>query len=84
MRSMNTKAIYFALVSIAIFSMPGSIDAQNPSKGRAKLIEDAKREGKVVVYVSSNASDAKALKATFEGKYPFVQMEFLARGRMRC
>jgi iron(III) transport system substrate-binding protein len=34
-----------------------------------------------VVYVSSNASDAKALKTAFEKKYPFVTMEFFSSGK---
>ena len=82
MRSTYTKAIiYFALAVPAIFVMLAPIYAQDLSKDRAKLIEDAKKESKVVVYVSSNASDAKALKAAFEKKYPFVQMEFFSSGK---
>src|SRR5438552_17224253 len=73
--------IYFALIVYAIFSLSGLVYAQSQSKDRAKLIEDAKKEGKVVVYVSSNASDAKALKAAFEKKYPFINMEFLSSGK---
>src|SRR5215472_14865899 len=81
MRNTYTNAIiYFALAVPAIFVMLAPIYAQNLSKDRAKLIEDAKKEGKVIVYVSSNASDAKALKAAFEKK-PFVQMEFFSSGK---
>ncbi|MGZ8445124.1 MAG: hypothetical protein ACXW6J_09960 [Candidatus Binatia bacterium] len=54
---------------------------QAQTKERAKLIEDAKKEGKVMVYVSSNASDARALEAAFEKKYPFVNMEFYSSGK---
>src|SRR5215475_13958656 len=82
MRNTYTKAIiYFALAVPAIFVMLAPIYAQNLSKDRAKLIEDAKKEGKLIVYVSSNASDAKALKAAFEKKYPFINMEFLSSGK---
>ena len=82
MRNTHTKAIiYFAFAVPAIFLMLAPIYAQNLFKDRAKLIEDAKKEGKVVVYVSSNASDAKALKTAFEKKYPFVQMEFFSSGK---
>ncbi len=55
--------------------------AQNQAKDRAKLIADAKKEGKVLVYVSSNASDAKALESAFEKKYPFINMEFYSSGK---
>ena len=34
-----------------------------------------------MVYVSSNASDARALEAAFEKKYPFVNMEFYSSGK---
>ena len=34
-----------------------------------------------MVYVSSNASDARALEAAFEKKYPFVDMEFYSSGK---
>ena len=64
-----------------------AVDLANPgigpaqTKERAKLIEYAKKEGKVMVYVSSNASDARALEAAFEKKYPFVNMEFYSSGK---
>src|ERR1700751_5289169 len=78
MRNDCTKAIIcLALIVNAICATFDTIYAQNVVKDRAKLVADAQREGKVIVYVSSNASDAKALKSAFEKKYPFVQMEFL-------
>ena len=73
--------ISLALVLHGIFCLAGIIYAQSQSTDRPKLIEDAKKEGKVMVYVSSNASDAKALKAAFEKKYPFINMEFLSSGK---
>ena len=72
---------YFALLICSIVYLPGWVYAQSDSKDRAKLIEDAKKEGKVMVYVSSNASDAKALKGAFEKKYPFINMEYLSSGK---
>jgi len=56
-------------------------NAQTPAKDRAVLIEDARKEGTVMVYVSSNASDARALKVAFEKKYPFIKMEFYSSGK---
>ena len=69
------------LVALLIACFAPSADAQSQSKDRAKLMEDAKKEGKVLVYVSSNASDAKALEASFEKKYPFINMEFYSSGK---
>ena len=69
----------FAILATLTLTNPGVGQAQ--TKERAKLIEDAKKEGKVMVYVSSNASDARALEAAFEKKYPFVNMEFYSSGK---
>ena len=74
-----TVSLWFTLLLLAAIS--SSADAQNQAKERAKLIEDAKREGKVMVYASSNASDARALKSAFEKKYPFINMEFYSSGK---
>ena len=71
--------VFFAMLAAVVFANPGIGRAQ--TKERAKLIEDAKKEGKVMVYVSSNASDARALEAGFEKKYPFVNMEFYSSGK---
>ena len=75
---MNIK-ITLAMLAALTFANAGIARAQ--TKERAKLIEDAKKEGKVMVYVSSNASDARALEAAFEKKYPFVNMEFYSSGK---
>jgi iron(III) transport system substrate-binding protein len=66
---------------LIILCVPFLAPAQNQTKDRAKLVDDAKKEGKVLVYVSSNASDARALKSAFEKKYPFVDMEFYSSGK---
>ncbi|MGZ8436025.1 MAG: hypothetical protein ACXWXX_16720 [Candidatus Binatia bacterium] len=71
--------VTLAMLTALAFANPGIGQAQ--TKERAKLIEDAKKEGKVMVYVSSNASDARALEAAFEKKYPFVNMEFYSSGK---
>jgi ABC-type glycerol-3-phosphate transport system substrate-binding protein len=77
---LNIK-ITLAMLAALTFANAGIAQAQ--TKERAKLIEDAKKEGKVMVYVSSNASDARALEAAFEKKYPFVNIEFYSSVRMR-
>src|SRR5262245_26558882 len=76
------KAIVSLMLALQIFSLPAIVYAQGgQSTDRTKLTEDAKKEGKLMVYVSSNASDAKALKAAFEKKYPFINMEYLSSGK---
>src|ERR1043166_1643922 len=74
------SSVFLPLVLSALF-LPIFAAAQNQATERAKLIEAARKEGKVLVYVSSNASDAKALEAAFEKKYPFVNMEFYSSGK---
>ena len=71
--------VTFTMFAILAFANHGTGQAQ--MKERAKLIEDAKKEAKVMIYVSSNASDARALEAAFEKKYPFVNMEFYSSGK---
>jgi iron(III) transport system substrate-binding protein len=61
---------------VTMFSLFGVAQGQGQSADRAELIEQAKKEGKVMVYISSNAADANALKAAFEKKYPFIKMEY--------
>jgi len=74
--------ISLVLVVLAIISSSRLAYTQGQSKDRAKVVEeDARKEGKVVVYVSSKASDAKALKAAFEKKYPFINMELFSTGK---
>ncbi len=48
---------------------------------RAKLVEEAKKEGKVVFYSGSNANDANAIKAGFEKRYPFIKFEYFRAGK---
>jgi iron(III) transport system substrate-binding protein len=74
------KIALLLIFAIALCFTSGAI-GEAQTIDRAKLIEDAKKEGKLMVYVSSNASDARALEALFEKKYPFVNMEFYSSGK---
>jgi iron(III) transport system substrate-binding protein len=58
----------------------GLANAQT-SPDRGKLIEDAKKEGKVVFYTGASANDGNALKVAFERKYPFLKMEYFRAGK---
>jgi iron(III) transport system substrate-binding protein len=75
----SSFTLTFAMLAALCFT--NSAIGQAQTKDRAKLIEDAKKEAKVMVYVSSNASDARALEAVFEKKYPFINMEFYSSGK---
>lgn len=72
-------SLLFAVLADVFVSLPAA--AQSQPQDRAKLIEDARKEAKVLVYVSSNASDAKALKSAFEKRYPFINMEYYSSGK---
>ena len=67
------------LAACASLWLPSLAGAQTVD--RAKLVEDAKKEGKLVVYAAYTASDANAFKAAFEKKYPFIQFEYFRAGK---
>jgi len=50
---------------------------------RAKLIESAKKEGKLIWYTSTNVTESKPLLDDFEKQYPFIKGEiFRASGEV--
>jgi iron(III) transport system substrate-binding protein len=73
------RILVLTLLMIALCA-PDVARAQ-ASAERAKLTEEAKKEGKVVFYSGSNANDANAIKAGFEKKYPFIQFEYFRAGK---
>lgn len=73
--------ITFLIFIHAIFSSPEPAYSQSHPTDRAKLIEEAQKEGKVVVYASFNPRDANALKAAFERKYPSIKLDYFAAGK---
>src|SRR6266550_4820658 len=65
---------------IIVFSM-GALSAWGQTDERAKLVEGAKKEGKLVWYTSTNVTESKPLLDDFERQYPFVKGEiFRASG----
>jgi len=60
--------------------LAGSAHAQSSAE-RAKLIDDARKEAKVVFYTGASANGGNALKAAFEKKYPFIKMEYFRAGK---
>lgn len=75
------RFISFSVVAfVSIFLCP-FLYAQTVPPERARLIEEAKKEGKVVVYAAYSANDANVFKAAFEKKYPFLQFEYFRAGK---
>lgn len=79
MRSMS----FVGLLIVAFLFGSGLAFAQGDSPGRERLLEEAKKEGKVVVYAAYSAADANAFKAAFEKKYPFIKFEYFRTGKDR-
>ena len=74
----RASLIIFSSFAVWLFGVPW---AQGQSEHTAKLIEGAKKEGKLVWYTSVGASDSKYLLDAFAKKYPFVKAElFRASG----
>jgi len=75
------RLISLLLFSPSLFFAFTLLQAQTTPVDRAKLIEEAKKEGKVVVYAAYSTADANAFKAAFEKKYPFIKFEYFRAGK---
>ena len=65
------------MVSLILFIADNAAESQEIDK----LIEGAKKEGKVSYYVSMNQEDAMRMANAFQEKYPFIKVEmFLLSG----
>lgn len=69
----------FAVVICLLISAERSLSQTHPVS-QEKLVEGAKREGKMVWYSSLNINDSKALLDRFEQKYPFIKTELFRAG----
>ena len=78
------RSSLFGFLFALMFGFVGSARAQFSPAERAKLIEDAKKEGKVVFYTGASANDGNALKAAFEKKYPFLRWNTFAPAKISC
>src|SRR6185436_2194805 len=67
----------FPACLIALLFAASSVQAQSDT---AKLIEGAKKEGKLVWYTALTLDDAGMLTQYFEKKYPFIKTETLRLG----
>jgi iron(III) transport system substrate-binding protein len=75
------RLISLLLVFPGLFLGFTLLQAQTSPANRAKLVEEAKKEGKVVVYAAYSATDANVFKAAFEKKYPFIRFEYFRAGK---
>jgi ABC-type Fe3+ transport system substrate-binding protein len=64
---MNGMAIFF--IAVALLSQGFAAWAQDHT---SKLVEGARKEGKLVVYTSMNQRDASLLVQDFKKRYPFI------------
>jgi len=92
MKSVNVKRIRSLLsgcfVTLFLFSLflgvpVGKASAQSMKEHTAKLVEGAKKEGKVVFYTSMDIEDSTALLKRFAEKYPFIKTELYRAGGLR-
>jgi len=78
---LGRKLIFLALTTLLVCA--GRQIARGQSDERAKLIEAAKKEGKLIWYTSTNVTESKPLLDDFEKQYPFIKGEiFRASGEV--
>jgi iron(III) transport system substrate-binding protein len=69
--------VFNALVLCAIVFCVSAQSAWGQADENAKLVEGAKKEGKLVWYTSTNVTESKPLLDDFEKVYPFVKGEIV-------
>jgi iron(III) transport system substrate-binding protein len=73
------RGLFPALAAAGLLALSASALAQTPPgypADYAKLIEAAKKEGKVVVYATTDAAAANPLVKDFEALYPGITVEY--------
>jgi iron(III) transport system substrate-binding protein len=58
----------------ALFPLLGALISWEPAIGATSIIEEAKREGSVVLYGTMTQADMLKLNEAFERKYPFIKV----------
>ena len=72
---MKPRIIFFALgFALALYNLPLAWGQADATK---RLIDGAKKEGKVVWYTALSIQDAEVLTKRFEQTYPFIKTETL-------
>ena len=79
---MSSVSKVAALLSFwALFFSFNTLSVWGQTDDRAKLVEGAKKEGKLIWYTSTNVTESKPLLDDFEKQYPFIKGEiFRASG----
>ncbi len=76
MKFLNKLSVQSALFILLLSSSTGWAQSDHT----AKLIEAAKKEGKLLWYTALTLADAGMLTQHFEQKYPFIKTETLRLG----
>ena len=78
---MRRASILLLFLCISLLGFPFPSTAQD---GRVpKLVEEAKKEGALVWYLSASIEDARAIFLAFNKKYPFIKTEYFRAGSAR-
>lgn len=67
-------------ISLAVLLLAGGSTTLVQAASNDALIDAAKREGEVVYYASMNLSEANAIVAEFEKRYPFIKVRLQRSG----
>jgi iron(III) transport system substrate-binding protein len=67
---------FFAAVTAVLLCATGATAQQNYPADYSKIVDAAKKEGKLVVYSTTDAASAGALLKDFQSLYPGVQVEY--------
>jgi iron(III) transport system substrate-binding protein len=65
----------FFIVLFSLFVVGGSLHGSDGDGLQRQLIENAKKEGKLVFYTSVETEFARSLTLAFEAKYPFIKSD---------
>jgi len=78
MKPRNSRSKIAAFFFILIFGLTFCSSAVfSQSDHTARLIEGAKKEGRLLWYTALNIKDADMLTKSFEEKYPFIKTQTL-------
>lgn len=77
------QRVSIMFLALTIFYWGFSFPSAAQDGRERKLIEDAKKEGALVWYLSASIEDAKAIFLAFNKKYPFIKTEFFRAGSAR-
>ena len=95
MRTVNPRLVTFLTIGIALIvhqaashgataeDLIQSLSGLSPDARLAKLVDGAKREGKVTFYASLDGKDAKELLEGFKRRYPFLEYQHYRTGGIR-